>query len=332
MCYSLQALSGGIGEADQCRPEELAGLYSGKESQTVQYSMIRNNVIFEIITPPQSWREERVRSWASRVARILGKSDVSHLNLPEVVNETRNGSRAVRFLKKMDQVGFGEIVREASPKVTLIPNKICVRIPTEDFRAWVRGIYAKGIRNLILVGGESHDIEYPGYTVLEAAEFVKGEYPDLRVGGITIFTRSHEAERIVAKMKCGIDFFCSQIIFETANMKQVISQLDRLTREEGLGFPDVYVSFTPASRIRDIEFMMWLGVEFPSAVLSYLVEQEESIEGRTFEVVERVIDEIFDFVERKGIKLGFNIEHVMYSNLELSEMILDRVLARRGLK
>ncbi|MCK4593794.1 hypothetical protein KAU45_04780 [bacterium] len=293
--------------------------------------MIRDNVIFEIITPPQSWREERVRGWASRVAQILDRNAVSHLNLPEVVNETRNGSRAVRFLKKMNQVSFGEIVREALPKVTLIPNKICVRVPTEDFRAWVRGVYEKGIRSLILVGGESHEIDYPGYTVLEAAEFVKGTYPDLRVGGITIFTRSHEAERIVAKIKSGIDFFCSQIIFETANMKQVLSQLDRLTREEGLGFPDVYVSFTPASRIRDIEFMMWLGVEFPSAVLSYLVEQEESIEERTFEVVERVIDEIFDFMERKGIELGFNIEHVMYSNLELSERILDRVLARRSL-
>jgi hypothetical protein len=31
MCYSLQALSGGIGEADQCRPEELADLYSGQK-------------------------------------------------------------------------------------------------------------------------------------------------------------------------------------------------------------------------------------------------------------------------------------------------------------
>ncbi len=290
--------------------------------------MIMDKVIFEIITPPQSWREERVRGWASRIARILDRNAVSHLNLPEVVNETRNGSRAVRFLKKIDQVSFGEIVRETSPKVTLIPNKICVRLPTEDFRAWVRGIYAKGIRSLILVGGESHEIDYPGYTVLEAAEFIKGTYPDLRVGGITIFTRSHEAERIVAKMKSGIDFFCSQIIFETANMKQVLSQLDRLTREEGLGFPGVYVSFTPASRIRDIEFMMWLGVEFPSAVLAYLVEQEESIEERTFEVVERVIGEIFDFVGGEGIELGFNIEHVMYSNLELSERILDLVLER----
>jgi 5,10-methylenetetrahydrofolate reductase len=180
------------------------------------------------------------------------------------------------------------------------------------------------------VGGESSAIDYPGYSVQEAAEYVRGEFPDLRLGGITIFTRSHEAERIVAKIKSGIDFFCSQIVFETANMKQVLSQLARLTREEGLKFPDVYISFTPASRIRDIEFMTWLGVEFPSAVLAYLVEQEERIEERAFEVVERVIGEIFDFMQKENITLGFNVEHVMYSNLELSERILGRVLERMG--
>ncbi|HUT97806.1 MAG TPA: hypothetical protein VM054_01865 [bacterium] len=293
-----------------------------------------NGIIFEIITPPQSWLEGKVRGWASRVARILEANSITRLNIPEVVSETRDGSRAVSFLKKMDQVRFGEMVREVSPGVALVPNKICVRVPPEKFRDWVGEVHAGGVRDLILVGGESHRIEYPGWSVPEAAAFVRENYPDVRLGGITIFTRPREADRIVAKIKAGIDFFCSQIVFETANMKQVLAQLDRRCREEGLHFPDVYVSLTPASRIRDIEFMTWLGVEFPSAVLGYLVEEEERIEERTFEVVERVIGEVFDFtvgdLQDTGIKLGFNVEHVMYSNLELSERILGRILGRLG--
>jgi 5,10-methylenetetrahydrofolate reductase len=283
-------------------------------------------VIFEIITPPQSWPEGKVRGWASRVARILEANDLTRLNLPEVVSESRDGSRRVSFLKKMDNVRFGEVVREVSPGVTLIPNKISVRVSPERFRDWVGEVYDRGVRDLVLVGGESHRIEYPGWSVPEAASFVRENYPDVRLGGITIFTRPREADRIVAKMKAGIDFFCSQIVFETANLKQVTAQLDRRCREEGLRFPDVYVSLTPASRIRDIEFMTWLGVEFPSAVLGYLVEEEERIEERTFEVVERVIGEVSDFTAKEGIRLGFNVEHVMYSNLELSERILDRIL------
>jgi len=291
-------------------------------------------VIFEIITPPQSWQEGKVRGWASRVARILEANSITRLNIPEVVSESRDGSRAVSFLKKMDQVLFGEMVREVSPGVSLVPNKICVRVPPEKFRSWVGEVHDKGVRDLILVGGESHRIEYPGWSVPQAASFVRENFPDMRLGGITIFTRPREADRIVAKMKAGIDFFCSQIVFETANLKQVLAQLDRRCGEEGLRFPDVFVSLTPASRIRDIEFMTWLGVEFPSAVLGYLVEEEERIEQRTFEVVERVIDEVFDFTARDlqgaGIKLGFNVEHVMYSNLELSERILGRILGRLG--
>jgi 5,10-methylenetetrahydrofolate reductase len=251
-----------------------------------------------------------------------------------VVSESRDGNRAVSFLKKMDQVRFGEMVREVLPGVALVPNKICVRVPPPKFRDWVGEVHAGGVRDLILVGGESNRIDYPGWSVPEAASFVRENYPDVRLGGITIFTRPREADRIVAKIKAGIDFFCSQIVFETANMKQVLAQLDRRCREEGLPFPEIYVSLTPASRIRDIEFMTWLGVEFPSAVLDYLVEEEERIEQRTFEVVERVIDEVFDLkakdLQDTGIKLGFNVEHVMYSNLGLSERILGRILGRLG--
>ena len=126
-------------------------------------------------------------------------------------------------------------------------------------------------------------------------------------------------------MNSGIDFFISQIIFETANLKQVALNLSKYCKEEGIKFPRIYISLSPASRCKDIEFMKWLGVEFPSAVMLHLTEgNDENVEARTFEVLERVLEELFHFMVMEQIELGFNIEHVTYTNLELAEkLVLD---------
>jgi len=179
------------------------------------------------------------------------------------------------------------------------------------------------------VGGESHKITYKGFSVTEAAAFIEQSIPDMQVGGITIFTRKDEAKRIVAKVKSGITFFLSQIIFETHTMKQVLMGLRRWWWDEGLEFPDVYVSLAPAARVRDIEFMQWLGVEFPPAVLSYLTDKDEKrVEVRTFEVLERLVDDLINFMDKENFDLGFNIGHVVYANLELSERLIELVTSR----
>jgi len=240
---------------------------------------------------------------------------------------TRNKERTVPFKEKIDNVDFSLFLNEREEIFPII-NKICVRLKKKEFEKWVENAYEKGIRHILLVGGESSKIKYPGYSVSEAARYIKRNFPDIKLGGITIFTRNKEPYRILEKMKSGIEFFVSQIIFETSNMKQVLLHLWRLTKIENFEFPKIYISLAPAKRIKDIEFMKWLGVEFPTAVHFYITENERKVESRTFEVIERMLDEIFDFTEREKIKVGFNIEHVMYSNLELSEKIIEEIKRR----
>ncbi|MCK4255907.1 hypothetical protein KAX35_03380, partial [candidate division WOR-3 bacterium] len=118
------------------------------------------------------------------------------------------------------------------------------------------------------------------------------------------------------------------IIFQTANIKHVIINLLNLLEKEKLPLPEIYISLAPALRVKDIEFMKWLGVEFPSAILSYLIDKEKEVENRTFEILNRLIDEIFDFMDKQKIKLSFNIEHVMYNNLKPAEKILVEIKRR----
>lgn len=287
-----------------------------------------DKVIFEIITPPETWSEDKINEWASRVCDILTRHRLRFLNIPEVVAETRNGERKVRYIAKMDNVKFAGVLGKACPDAVPALNKISVRITKGEFERWVGEVYEQGVRHLVLVGGELPDYPYPGYSVTDAARWIKAAYPDMTLGGITIFTRPHEADRIKSKMDAGLEFFVSQIIYETSNLKHVMIELAKITGTDAL--PQVYISFAPASRIRDIEFMMWLGVEFPSAILAYLAKDDDYVEDRTMEINRRTQDEIFEFIHNKGYRLGFNVEHVIYTNLDLSERLVDEITERMG--
>lgn len=289
----------------------------------------KRRISLEVVAPPKTWPVNTVQQWAATVARILDTHCISCLNLPEVVEETRPGRRTVPHSSKMDPVHFGSLIRSRRPDVTLIPHKRSVRLPTKEFARWVQELVDKNIGHIVAVGGESHTINYPGLSVPEAAAFVKRGFPSMKVGGITIFTREDEVERIVAKMKSGITFFLSQIIFEASPMKQVLADLKRQCEDERLEFPDVFVSLAPAARIRDLEFMRWLGVQFPPTLLSLLTDKDEKrVEARTFEVLKKLIDEVVEVTAKVTSNVGFNIGHVVYDNLDLSERLIELVSSR----
>lgn len=279
--------------------------------------------LFEIIPPPVTWEREKVEEWAHSVAEFSESLNIQYLNVPEVVNETTRGERVVKFIPKIDHLEFAKLIKSLNPKLKLIINKITPRIKREEFEEWFERAYNEfGCRFYVLVGGESSKINYPGYTVIEATEYVKSKFRDVIVGGITIFTRRNEVERIKKKMESGIEFFVSQIIFETENMKNV---LNRLKMETGERMPLIHVSFAPALKFVDIEFMEWLGVEFDKGTLNYLMEDETKLKERTYSVIKKFIEEILTLKKNAKMNLGINLEHVMYRNIEATKEFLKEI-------
>ena len=85
-----------------------------------------------------------------------------------------------------------------------------------------------GIRNLILVGGESHGIQYPGPSVSEAASLAAQEGREFLLGGITIPSRSREMERIRQKYQHGLRFFTTQVLLDSNDIVDLIQGLNGL--------------------------------------------------------------------------------------------------------
>lgn len=287
------------------------------------------SIIFEVLPPPITWDKAKIDTYCSEIVFWLQKQNILYMGIPEVVKESRNGNSAIPYVPKLDNVKFAMLLRERCPLLVPLLYKITVRLSKAEFESWVHEIQAQGFRHVILVGGESKNYAYPGYTVLEACQYVKQHYPNIKVGAITIFTRHGEVARIKEKMDAGIDYFFSQILFEATNMKLIIMNLLRSCKAEGISLPMIYISLAQASTLKGIQFMQWLGVEFPSAVLYYLTEEAEGkVTAHCSDFIQMLLNEIFYFIDKENVPLGFNIEHVMYDNFALSQQLFKDIKER----
>ena len=52
-----------------------------------------DKIIFELLTPPACWPQDKVTEWILHVREIPRRNHITYLNLPEVINEHRDGDR-----------------------------------------------------------------------------------------------------------------------------------------------------------------------------------------------------------------------------------------------
>lgn len=285
-----------------------------------------DRLIFEAIPPPLNWSEEKIREWTDQLATLFNEEKIRTLTVPEVVSESKESKRAIPFFEKMEVLTFIDLMRKSCSEITLIPFIITAHRSKTQLLDWVGQAYEKGIRHFILVGGEHSTIHYPGLPVTEAAGVIKSCFPNTALGGVTIFTRKNEHQKMLKKMNSGIEFFVSQIIYETANMKCVLLNLKKECEKINGSLPRVYLSLSAAEKKIDIEFLQWLGVEFPTALYSYVMNGDDRhLEERAEEMIGFVLEELESFISSKYRNLGFNVEQVMYANQKSARKLIQHI-------
>jgi 5,10-methylenetetrahydrofolate reductase len=200
------------------------------------------------------------------------------------------------------------VVRDADPKTWF----------HETYRNW-------GLENIILVGGEASGISYPGPSVTEAAALVRSEGLPVALGGITIPSRKNESDRIRAKAKAGIDFFTSQILFDSNDVVWLVQRLNGVEAR-------IFLSFAPVTHRRDLQFLRWLGADIPQDLDRFLLGPEDSPPPaaatcleRSLDLAQRILTDVFDHLPPDPPPLGINIEHINQRNFSPAVKMLDRL-------
>ena len=207
--------------------------------------------MFEVV-PPAAGKPEATEASLQELRQLRGRVDA--INIPEIHDEDRPGERTTKFIERAEPRLLGSRIKHELG-IDVVINRVTVH--DREPECWFRETCRQwDVTNWVLVGGESKTITYPGPNPAEAARLVKSINLPVSLGGITIPSRVNEPERIRKKHSQGVDFFTSQVMFDSNDLVWLIQRLNGVEAR-------IFISFAPISNRRNLDFLRWLGADIP---------------------------------------------------------------------
>lgn len=278
--------------------------------------------LFEMV-PPAADKPGALEQALADAGKVRGLADA--INLPEIHEEKRGEQRAAPFVQRIEPRDLGVRIRREHG-IDVVLNH-CVVYESDAVR-WFRQIEQEDdIHHVVIVGGESSEIRYPGPNVLEAAAQVSAAGLDMTLGGISIPSRMHEAERVRRKAAAGLSFFTTQVLFDSNDIVWLLQRLNGLDAR-------VFLSFAPVSHPRDLEFLRWLGADIPADLDQYLLQESaagsppsasQDFFERSLDLCQRILMDVFDNLPPDPPPIGLNVEHINKRNFSLAIQMLKKL-------
>jgi 5,10-methylenetetrahydrofolate reductase len=288
-------------------------------------------LFFEPVPPTARGTPARAAAAVEAVAELVtAVPRIDALDIPELVDENHEGRPLYR---SADPRSFARSVAERTGREVVV-NKVVAHLPgATEVERWARETVELGLRHVVLVGGTSRYIPYPGPAVTDADRICRPvvERVGGLVGNIAIPQREGEAHRMLAKTRAGASFFTTQIVFDSDAAFRMIQQYDLLCRQASLAPAPVLLSVAPLVDEQDAEFVRWLGADVPESAERAILEGDEG--GAAERTVQHAI-EVWESVRERArqgsvtVPLGVNVEQISLRHLAHSRAMVA-ALARR---
>ncbi len=286
-------------------------------------------VVYEILPPRE--KDGTLNSYAEKISSLLSQTHIDAINIPEVHDEDARGKRPVKNLERAEAREFGKLLQD-NVGIEAIVNRVTVHEKAEKQTQWIKEtFYDYDIENLILVGGESSKINYSGPSVNETSESITRDLNagrfDFFCGGIAIPSRKVESERLLRKGSNGIEFFTTQVLYDSEKIKKMLKYYDDICKKSKVLPRRILLSFAPVSSKKNIDFLKWLGVEIPKKTEKHLIDVGPRITKESLKIATDVLNDILTSNEKLGITvpIGLNVEHIMSYNFQHSINMLQEL-------
>lgn len=295
-------------------------------------------ILFELLPPSETSNGNNgcyLEDYAqSAVELLLGATvNIDAINIPEIHDEKNGSSRPAPYIPKIEPRELALHLKQASnDKLDIILNRGTVHFHWDEQKKWLEETINDYHNNtFVLIGAESAQNHYLGPSVIDMASYIKNNYVDCLCGGIVIqhrrksISEQDEIHRLITKANYGIEFFTSQIIYESDSIKTLLSDYHQVCLLNNIKPKRIIFSFAPISNAKDIEFLRWLGVRIPDKICRNLLKSNIGISWRSVKTANAVLDEILDYVNQENIQipLGINIEHITPRNFDISQMFVE---------
>lgn len=275
-------------------------------------------LFFEPVPPTARSSPARAEATGDELVRILERSArVDAVDVPELVDENHDGRP---YYRSGDTRGFAARLAQRTGREVVV-NKVVAHLPSvAAVGEWAADTVRRGIRHVVLVGGSSRYIPYPGPTVVEADRICRApvEAAGGLLGNIAIPQRTGEAHRMLSKTRAGAAFFTTQILFDGAAAARMVREYDLLCRAGGIPPSPVLLSVAPIADEGDAEFARWLGADISeSAERAILNGDDTDASARSVERALAVYREVRTEVVRDqlAVGLGVNVEQISQRHL-----------------
>ena len=286
-------------------------------------------VAYEILPPRE--KDGTLNSYAETISSLLSQTHIDAINIPEVHDEIGRGDRPITNQKRGEPREFGMLLQDIVG-IEAIINRVVVHESYDEQIRWIDETNTTyEIENMIIVGGESSKVDYPGPSVNEMLQTIARRYNsnggDIFCGGIAIPSRKDESKNLIRKSEHGSEFFTTQVLYNAENIIKMINNYQSRCNELDTFPRRILLSFAPVSSQKNIEFLKWLGVEIPDDTERYLKGRPGSMTERSLDVAVEVLNEILDFITVNNLKVpvGLNVEHIMSYNFQSSVEMLQEL-------
>jgi len=286
-------------------------------------------VAYEILPPRE--KDGTLNSYAETISSLLSQTHIDAINIPEVHDEIGRGDRPVTNQKRGEPREFGMLLQDIVG-IEAIINRVVVHESYDEQIRWIDETNTTyEIENMIIVGGESSKVDYPGPSVNEMLQTIARRYNsnggDIFCGGIAIPSRKDESKNLIRKSEHGSEFFTTQVLYNAENIIKMINNYQSRCNELDTFPRRILLSFAPVSSQKNIEFLKWLGVEIPDDTERYLKGRPGSMTERSLDVAVEVLNEVLDFITVNNLKVpvGLNVEHIMSYNFQSSVEMLQEL-------
>lgn len=302
----------------------------------------KQSIIFYELTPPPHYTNQKsIRAYVKCAIELFSSVHITidAVNIPEIRSENSknaNIKRAESYVPKINIGTFSDLLRDFSNNnLEIILNRCTVYDDWAKQIAWFnQAIEKHHIHTFILVGGESSQNVYSGPSVIEMGQYIQNiQTRSLLCGGIVIPSRRHvdsaldEPNRIINKIKNGLRFFTTQVIYDKESVINLLRDYAALAKQLNITPGRVLLSFAPIATKKDMDFLRWLGVIIPKETEELLFETDIGVGWRSVKITISILNEILIYLKENNIQIpiGLNIEHINRHNFEITKELITEL-------
>jgi 5,10-methylenetetrahydrofolate reductase len=161
-------------------------------------------------------------------------------------------------------------------------------------------------------------------TLAEAQNLWRNTRPELSMGGVAIPERhtssGQEHWRMLRKQRSGVSFFVTQVVYDAAAAKSMVSDYHYACVDQGQEPAPVIFTLAVCGSLKTLAFLEWLGVDVPRWMRKDLERSDDPLSA-SFDHCWATAQDLAAFCRRLGVPYGFNVESVSIRRAEIDTSV-----------